>query len=101
MEIDGDTIGVEWEVPFTWEDFPIFGYTLEVVNQTNSTVLDITTMTPDILSYNLTRNDSETSSCTTILFSLQATSGVGSSAPGITYGAFPTGNYSNIFLTLT
>ena len=91
MGIDRATVGVKWEVPFTWEDFPILNYTLEVsmmMNQTNSTVLD-TIISPDILSYNLTRVTPLSS--TILTFRLIASNSVGHSEPGITYGAFPDG----------
>ena len=89
MGINGTTVGVEWEVPFTWEDFPILNYTLEVINQTNTTVLDTSIISPDILSYNLTRVSSL--SCTNLTFLLLANNSVGYSDPGTTYGAFPDG----------
>ncbi len=78
---------VEWEVPFTWEDFPILNYTVEVVNQTSSMVLARSVLPQDVLSYNFTHFES--SVCTNISFSVTASSSIGTSSPGVTYGALP------------
>ena len=83
------TVQVEWEAPFSWSAFPITNYTVIVINQTSQEQLANDTLSPDILSYNLTE---ETSSkyCGTLEFYVNAISEVGTSSSGYIRGSFPT-----------
>ena len=82
------TIQVEWEAPFTWDDFPITNYTVVAINQTSQEQLASAVLSPDMLSYSLTKTAEP---CTNITFSVWANNSVGEShQPGIVHGAFPT-----------
>ena len=78
---------VAWEIPFTWDDFPITEYLVEVYNDTSGEQLTSTTLNPDTFSYNVTRTTS--TSCSNVTFLVWARSRAGRSRPGNTQGAFP------------
>lgn len=84
------TVQVEWEAPFTWNGFPITNYTVVVINQTSQEQLANDTLSPDILSYNLTEA-TPSKYCSTLEFYIYAINKVGTSSSGYVYGSFPTG----------
>ena len=92
--VDVLTAQVEWEAPFTWEDFPITNYTVTVgiSNQTYSQ-LETVILGLDTLSYNLTQT-APSSSCTNVTFTVVASSSVGPSAPGVAQGSFPSSKFA-------
>ena len=92
--VQADTVQVEWSEPFTWEAYPITGYSLTVnVSETEDTAvltrapLISSKLSPDTHNYSLTNLTAPT--CTNLTFSLQAISHVGNSLPGIVFGALP------------
>ena len=86
--VNVSTIKVEWEAPFSWDDFPITSYTVRVTNKTSQELLvDDQVLGPDALSYSLTQT--ALPSCTDLNFSVSVSNSVGTSSPGITQGAFP------------
>ena len=86
MMINESTIRVNWERPFTWDDFPITHYTVEVLNQTGD-MLNSSVISPPELYYSITQMSPP--SCTNLTFLVQAVNSVGPSPPGTTHGAFP------------
>ena len=88
--VNESSVQIRWEAPFTWQDYPIVNYTVEVTSQAIAELLTSVVLGPDSLSYTLTQMK-YSNSCTNLTFSLHATSEVGTSLPGITYGAFPAG----------
>ena len=90
--VDILTVQVEWEAPFSWEDFPITNYTVlvDISHQNTTSEQRIAILGPDILSYNLTQQP-PTSACSNVTFSVHANNSVGSSPAGTTQGSFPAG----------
>ena len=84
--VNETTLQVQWEAPFTWEDFPITNYTVEVFNQTNR--LDEVVFNPNVFSYDITRM-APFFCGTNLTFYVLAINSVGISLPGIAQGAFP------------
>ena len=91
--IDVLTVQVEWEAPFTYQDFPITNYTVtvEMSNQTSSQ-LENFILSPDTLSYNLTQT-APSAFCTNLTFSVVASNNVGPSLPGVVQGSFPSSEF--------
>lgn len=86
--LNGTTIQVEWEAPFTWDGFPITNYTVIAINQTSQEELASEVLSPDMLSYSITMTAAP---CTNITFLVWASNSVNRShQPGIMHGAFPT-----------
>ena len=75
---------VEWDEPFTWHDFPIINYDVQVLSGTQT--FSNRVLSSDILSFSLTQRNL---SCTNLTFSVRANNSVGYSVPGIVHGAFP------------
>ena len=82
------TIQVEWKEPFTWNNFPINKYLVEIVNQTNNTLLSRTSLNPNNCSYSISQMSPQRF-CTTLLVRVSASNAVGSSSFGYVYGSFP------------
>lgn len=89
---------VEWAEPFTWEDFPIINYFVQVLNQTSNETLASEVLSSSISSYNITRKES--SSCSNIVFIVQAISAIGSSTSGVISGGFPAGIYFSVWYVI-
>ena len=68
------------------EGFSVTNYTLVVINETSDDALPLEVLTPDVLSYSLTRVDP---ACTNMTFHMRANNSVGASKPGIVHGSFP------------
>lgn len=87
--MDEFTLRVSWEPPFSAADFPIMNYSVRVIAAINSSAEEVFTrqLPPDTLSVTILHSDAI--SCTNLTFSVTAVNGVGTSLPGITYGAFP------------
>lgn len=83
-----------WEEPFTVTGFPVDKYFLRIVdtNETREELFTETELNADALSFNITQPVA-ISSCTNLTFELWAQNSVGNSTPGVTYGAFPFGEY--------
>ena len=82
------TIHVEWEEPFTWNNFPINAYLVEIVNHTSNTLLSRTSLNPNNNSYSISQMSPQ-HFCTTLLVRVSASNVVGSSSFGYIYGGFP------------
>ena len=91
--LDGNTLEVLWEEPFTAEGFPITSYYLRVVddNQTNETVLIDEALSADTHTFNLTQM--APTDCKNLTFKLWAENSVGNSSAGVAYGAFPSSKF--------
>ena len=88
--LDNLTVQVEWDAPFTWEDFPITNYTLLVVIAYHNTSVQQTVIfNPSVFSYNLTRTQEPV--CSNLTFSVSASNSVGSSSASMTQGSYPSG----------
>ena len=79
------TVGVEWDEPFTWDDFPVTRYTVEVVDGTSGEMIENSTLSPTNRFFNVTPQ----ACCSDLTFSVRAWNSVGASTPGTTTGAFP------------
>ena len=85
------TILVEWEEPFTLQDFPIINYMMEVFSQTSDELITSSVLDPDTLSFTHT----QTGSSGSLTFSVVAHNSVGASVPGTVEGAFPTCEFNS------
>ena len=90
---------IQWEVPYSPENFTVESYNFIVVNQTSGDVL------VDVMHQNETRHGlvlagiEQVMSCHLLAISVTAVSAVGESEPGMVRGGFPIGepkmyNYS-------
>ena len=97
--VDHFTLNVQWEVPYTFEGFPVIEYIVSVNNTIDSSsqseLLFSGELSNETLSFNLTHNDSTT--CTNLTFVVVARNSVGLSEPGIVYGAFPASKSNTFF----
>ena len=95
------TIQLSWLPPFSWREYPIVNYTVQVHNRAtgemiNSTVNAIST---EMLSttalvtfiYN-TPHGGVVQNCEELVFSVSAASIIGWSSPAVVTGGFPIGN---------
>lgn len=87
--LDESAVAVEWEEPFTWHDFPITNYTVEVFNQTSEELLAHDVVSADMHSYNHTRSGPQ-HHCSNFVICVNASNGVGTSSSGCIHGSFPT-----------
>ena len=85
--VNESTIQVQWQAPFTWHDYPIINYTVEITNETSAELLASAVLGPDSLLYSLTQMTP--SSCTNLTIVLYANNSLGRSPSGIVQGAFP------------
>ena len=79
---------VVWDEPFTWQDFPITNYTMEVADKINEELLASEVLSPDTLSYAVT-----VAVPFNLTFSVRASNSIGTSMPGTVQGAIATGEF--------
>ena len=95
------TIQLSWLPPFSWADYPIVNYTVQVHNRATGEVISstvnttstemISMITPVTFTYN-TPQGGVVQTCEELVFSVSAASNVGWSSPAVVTGGFPIGN---------
>ncbi len=86
--VNVSTISVDWDTPFTFPEFPIVNYTVQVTNQTSGELLDSAVLAAeDVLSYNITRTGPPPS-CSNLVFSVVASNDIGPSMPATLLESF-------------
>ena len=89
--INSTALEVEWDEPFTWDEFPIQQYAVTMHNSSSDSPPQ--PMTVDDHSMLVTL-DAETMTCSELTFEVTATNSNGESTPGTTEaGGFPVGEF--------
>ena len=93
------TLQLSWLPPFTWVDYPIVNYTIQIHNRTtgnvmnwtiNSTDTSMTVVSP--VTFNYSKPQGEVlQRCEELNFTVFAASNIGQSEPGQVNGGFPIG----------
>ena len=98
--LNATILQLSWLPPFTWEDYPIVNYTIQIHNRDTGEVMnrtiDVTSTSMFVMSP-VTFNDSTphgevVQRCEELVFTVYATSNIGQSEPGEINGGFPIGN---------
>ena len=99
--LSATTIQLSWLPPFSWEDYPIVNYGVQVHNRANGEVMNSTvnatstemhlTTAPVTFIYN-TPHGGVAQNCEELVFSVSAASNIGWSSPAVVTGGFPIGN---------
>ena len=95
---------LSWLPPFTWMEYPIVNYTIQIHNRDTGEVINRTinvTSTSVVAVFPLTFNFSTPHGevlqrCEDLFFTVNATSNIGQSEPGEVNGGFPIGNIHTI-----
>ena len=95
------TIQLSWLPPFSWEDYPIVNYSVQVYNRATGEVINSTvnatstemhsTTAPVTFIYNIPHGG-VVQNCEVLVFSVSAASNVGWSSPAVVTGGFPIGD---------
>ena len=100
--LDTATIELFWQPPFTWEDYSIVNYSIQVRNRTTGEAMMILTIntTSTSITFNFSTLHGEVMQiCEELAFTVNAASNIGQSEPGVVYGGFPIGNMCTNLLT--
>jgi len=98
--LNATTLQISWLPPFTWEDYPIVNYTIQIHNRATGNVMNWTinvTSTSVVavspVTFNYSSPHGEVSQrCEELVFTVYAVSNIGQSEPGVVNGGFPIGN---------
>ena len=91
------TLQLSWLPPFTWVDYTIVNYTIQIHNRATREVMNriinviSTAMSPVTFNYS-TPHGEVLQRCEELEFTVYATSNIGQSEPGDVNGGFPIGN---------
>ena len=98
--LSATTIQLSWLPPFSWEDYPIVNYSVQVHNRANgemmnsivnATSIEIhSTTAPVTFIYN-TPYGGVVQNCEEFVFSVSVASNIGWSSPAVVTGGFPIG----------
>ena len=89
------TLQLSWLPPFTWEDYPIVNYTIQIHNRATrdvmNRIMNATAMSPVTFNYS-TPHGEVVQRCEELVFTVYASSNIGQSEPGEINGGFPIGD---------
>jgi len=88
--VDAATLHLSWEPPFTWPQYEILHYIVNMENRTNGDVLPPVILGPNDTTYIITAS-APVQSCAELRFSVTAYSALGASTPAVVAGGFPIG----------
>ena len=95
------TIQLSWLPPFSWAEYPIVNYSVQVYNEAtrevmnstlNATSTEMFSMTAPVTFVYRTPHKGVMQNCEQLVFSVSAASSVGLSSPAVVTGGFPIGN---------
>ena len=104
--LSATAIQISWLPPFTWADYPIVNYTVQIHNRAtgeviNSTVYAISEMFSRTVTFiHNTPHGRVVQNCEELVFSVSAASNIGWSKPAVVTGGFPIGK-TNLAHTCT
>lgn len=82
---------IQWEIPYSNENFPVENYTIQAVNASSgASLINITQQSNTSHLLTLDKRD-QVSSCDLLIFNVSAVSTAGASLPGSVSGGFPIG----------
>ena len=88
--MDDSTLQLSWEPPFTWPQYEILHYTVDMENRSSGYVLPPVTLSPSETAHTL-RASAPLQSCAELRFSVTAHTAIGAGTPAVVTGGFPIG----------
>ena len=106
--LNATTLQLSWLPPFTWVDYPIVNYSIQVYNRVTEDVMNrtINVTSPWLVAvspvtFNISIPHGEVvQRCEELVFAVIATNNIGQSEPGVVNGGFPIGNALQSFSLL-
>ena len=93
-------LDIQWEVPYSHNDYPVESYNIQIVNTSSGNVLEgPVELQPNETSYVYTFED-EVQYCQILTVNVTAVSALGSSVPGSVSRGFPIGETNFVIMAL-
>ena len=105
--LSATAIQISWLPPFSWEEYPIVNYTVQVRNRISGEITNLTvnvrsteTLSRTVTFIYTTPHGGVVQDCEELVFSVSAANNIGWSSPAVVTGGFPIGK-TNLAHTCT